>query len=149
MKPKAPKWLRLAFRDGVDERTLAEQLPKLPAYHGAERFCWLSYHDPKQRPCIGTFERFHFVSRQRIEHALGALLPWGAAGTEEWNHFADLMLLAAWDPRIGATACHGHHRRLDSALTPTLTVPRSALPDHVEDWAADYGLEHELDRKFA
>lgn len=60
----------------------------------------------------------------------------------------DLILLAAWDPRNGGIGCVGHHRRFDSHATPTLTVPRSALPDHVEEFAADWGLERQLEDKF-
>jgi DnaJ-class molecular chaperone len=122
-------------------------------------------------------ERFHFVGRQRVENALGALLPaptpcdeckgTGRAfdnidgmsailaatpcpacfGTGTYD-LAAVILLAAWCPRNGGIACVGHHRRLDSAATPSLTVPRAALPAHVEEFAADYGLELELERKF-
>lgn len=164
-KPKAPVWLREAFRDGVDEEGRHQRIltMRAPAYVGASGACWLAQHDPARRPCSGPHERFHFVGRQRVENAMwdrlrDALIEEddGEGGTfrtpflrfEVW----DLTLLAAWDPRNGGVGCEHHHRRFDghacSSRAPKIVVPRLALPAHVEDWGADYGLEHELERKF-
>lgn len=142
-KPKAPAWLTTAFAEGVIE--LAPPRPA-PAYKGALGRCWLAQHDERRRPCEGRLERAHVISRQRVGNALGALLPWGVAGTEQWNHFADLIQLAEWDSRNAIIVCEGHHRRFDSHLTPALTVPLDRLPDHVITFAHDWGIEGQLDR---
>lgn len=145
MKPKAPAWLRESFRDGVDER-----LPRDPdggylliSTRSRRRLCWLAEHDPLCRPCEGKFERFHFIPRQRVEHALYALFPWPTV-----PEVRELILLAAWDPRNGGLACKAHHRRFDGHMTPTLTIPRSALPAHVIEFAEDWGLESQLEQRF-
>lgn len=129
-KPKAERWLTQSFADGVAERD----------WHS----CWLAQHDPEQRPCEGSAEIFHFVNRQRVENALYPILPdhWSS---ERWW---EVIHLACWDPRLGGIACEAHHRRLDSQAMPPLKVPLDALPAHVTDWAQDYGMEAELERRF-
>lgn len=71
-KPKAPRWLTEAFRDGIDERggafRIGIHVP--PAYVGAHPYCWLADHDPARRPCSLPLERFHFIPRQRVENAM-------------------------------------------------------------------------------
>lgn len=151
MKPKAPEWLRLSFAEGVDERTREANFGGFPAYDGARGNCYLARHDPLHRPCSGRLERFHYVNRQRIENAMAALLL--AARWEEFadgpedSPFSNLILLAAWDPRVGGISCEGHHRRFDSALTPPLVVPYDALPSHVTEWAESWGLESQLEAR--
>lgn len=180
-KPKAPRWLTEAFRDGVDERILAslrDEGQPAAAYPGADPLCWLAQHDPARRPCVQSngpgFERFHFIPRQRVENALGALLPadgaWFALeATPDWHpdlvaairpevpiwQFmgrADLILLAAWDPRNGELACEHHHRRFDghatSSTAPKIIVPAMAVPQRVHWFAADYGLESDFAGRF-
>lgn len=163
-KPKAPPWLREAFRDGVDEHWVAQPCRGEERLSGVAAECWLAQHDERQRPCSGPLERFHFITRQRVENALWALLPqWERCpvceGDPSCEHcggnpaFAfprdDLILLAAWDPRNGGIACEGHHRRFDNHATPELRVPRETLPSHVVEFAEDWGLESELERRFA
>lgn len=151
MKPKAPRWLTESFRDGVDERETMRALYDL-AFKGTG--CCLAQHDPHDRPCSGRLERFHYINRQRVENALGALLPrtpyWHWPGergiTGELRD--ELILLAAWDPRVGGIGCEGHHRRLDSHLTPELVIAKSALPDHLLEFATDWGLESSLEERF-
>lgn len=67
-KPKAPPWLREAFRDGVDDWLNIED----PTWHRrpSQYPCWLAPHDPGHRECTGTLERFHFIGRQRVEAAV-------------------------------------------------------------------------------
>lgn len=164
-KPKAPAWLCESFRDGVDEAFTAEHglgLPR-PAYPGASPWCWLAQFDPARRPCTEHLERFHFIPRQRVEHALWALLPaegaWFAledadAGEDcaTWQFLGrwDVILLAAWDSRNGGFGCEGHHRRLDkhqvSLPREQILIPYSALPGRVSQFALTFGLEHEMDR---
>lgn len=146
MKPKAPEWLRLSFRDGVDERRGAP----IPVSASRSTGCQLAQHDLLQRPCSGRLERFHYVNRQRIELAFAALMIW----TPEFDALGltvgdvqDLVLLAAWDPRVGGVGCEMHHRRYDNHLMPPLIVPYDALPSHVTDWASDYGLESQLEAR--
>jgi hypothetical protein len=154
-KPKAPRWLTEAFAAGVDEREAMFALDEGP--YG----CWLAQFDKEERPCTDKLERCHVISRQRVEKALGALLRCEGGppsvqmpGTTEWDLVPpspaerdDLILLAAWDPRNARIACEGHHRRFDAHATPPLVVPYDALPEHVLEFADDYGLELELERR--
>jgi len=160
VKPKAPSWLRESFKDGVDFR-VSEGREFSDGYYG----CQLAQHDSLQLPCSGRLERFHWVNRQRIENAMGALLlgaeveewwsDWngeeGGAGTDcftmpqDW--LGEIVLLAAWDPRVGGIACEVHHRRYDRQLGPLLTVFYDALPSHVIEWSEDWGLESQLEAR--
>lgn len=161
-KPKAPRWLTTAFAEGVVE--LAPPRPA-PAYPGALGRCFLAQHDDRRRPCAGRLERIHVISRQRVENAMYGLLPDPALETvtmlhptqtrdevaaelgdvDAWHRWHDeLILLAAWDPRNGGVACEGHHRRFDSHVTPTLIVHAFDLPEHVIEFAFDYGIEGQL-----
>jgi hypothetical protein len=166
-KPKAPEWLRLAFRDGVDEREALTAIEVEPYYYG----CWLAQFDTEERPCTDKLERMHVIGRQRVENALGALLKpcemcndhgviavsiqgidsHGEVSGDYINatcpeclgiSASTTVLLAAWDPRNGKIACEGHHRRFDSHATPALVVPADSYPEHVLEFAEDYGLEH-------
>lgn len=160
-KPKAPKWLTTSFAEGVVE--FAPPRPA-PAYPGALGRCWLAQFDERRRPCEGRLERAHLISRQRVEHALGALLL-GAEVEEYWNDWngeeggagtdcftmpqdwlEELVLLAAFDSRNGVVACEHHHRRFDSHLTPPLTLRYEHLPSHAIHFAFDWGIEAQLDR---
>jgi hypothetical protein len=151
---KAPRWLTQSFARGIDERQ--PKRPPKPAYPGANGYCWLTCHDDRRRPCSGRLERFHFIPRQRVENALRALLPgWGLERVHYAPHVDsgdfkawrdDLILLAAWDSRNGGLGCEGHHRRLDSHLTPPLWVRYENLPDRVVHFAFDWGIEGQLDR---
>ena len=154
MKVKAPAWLTTAFAEGVLE--LAPPRPA-PAYTGALGRCWLAQHDERQRPCELPFERAHLIPRQRVENALGALLPRPKIDVFDpesmWTGLSkidrdDLILLAAWDPRNAVVSCQHHHRRLDSAQTPSLRLHSAVLPDHTVDFIYDWGLESEAERRF-
>lgn len=153
-KPKAPRWLTESFRDGVDERD-AWPLPGagVPAYGIGEALCQLRQHDLLQRPCSGRLERIHYVNRQRIENAMGVLLLGAVIDDGIYRYpfdrwmTSDLILLAAWDPRVGGIACQGMHRRFDNHATPPLIVPYDALPSHVIDWAESWGLESQLEAR--
>lgn len=156
-KPKPPHWLTASFADGVIE--LAP--PNIRAYKDAYRDCWLAQFDERRRPCEAPLERAHMIPGQRVEHALGALLPgvedaqaqmveqWLQGNGREWAYAAtDLILLAAWDPRNGVIACQHHHRRYDSHATPELRIHAAALPDHAIEFIYDWGLESEAERRF-
>jgi len=154
-KLKPPPWLTTAFAEGVVE--LAPPRPA-PAYKGALGRCWLAQHDERRRPCSGRFERCHAIPRQRVENALWALLPGSTITGEHWPAAAafatpadvwDLILLAAWDPRNAVIGCGDeHHPRWDGKQGPPLIVRRDALPDHVIDFAAEWGLESQLELRF-
>lgn len=136
MRRRTPTDLAESFRDGVDEQIRGGDL------------CWLAPHD--DRPCSGRLERFHFIGRQRVRNALGALLPhWGlTVGVPDYDKDA-LAELAEWDARNGGVACEYHHRRFDGHLTPSLKVPAASLPAHVLEFAEDWGLELEVERRFS
>lgn len=190
MKPKAPRWLTEAFRDGVDEFVYNRQVStgpheRLIRARGQHPSCWLAPHDPKQRPCSGPMERFHFISRQRVENVLWDLL-WDSqivvvcskckgagllgggivsgdlcprcAGRGRWEAAVttklmwELILLAAWDPRNGGLGCEHHHRRFDghacSPRAPKIVVPWDLLPDQVDEFVVDYGLDGPAAERF-
>lgn len=73
---------------------------------------------------------------------------YGAGSYPLSNAFGyELMLFAAWDPRVGGIACEGMHRRYDNHATPPLIFPYDALPSHVTDWAEEKGLESQLEAR--
>jgi hypothetical protein len=144
---KAPRWLTESFAQGVDER---EHVAYVEEWAEPVGLCWLAQFDPAQRPCEGRFERFHFIGRQRVRNALYSALPtWESFGAENRD---DVLFVAEWDCRNGGIACEAHHRRLDSHLVPLpseqLHVPLNALPEHVLEFAADWGLEDTLEERF-
>lgn len=152
-KPKAPRWLTEAFADGVDERAEYEASPMKHRRIGGVPACWLAQHDPARRPCSGKLERFHFIPRQRVEHALGAMLLWATFdnpddAVDDDSLARELVLLASWDPRNGGIACEHHHRRFDGHATPALRIAWDYLPDHVDEFAMDWGLTDQLERRF-
>lgn len=117
--------------------------------------------------CEGRIEGAHWIKRQTVERwvkglsseirmqAIGTALG-GPGITEEdvalgqWMR-EHLYKLAAWDPRNGVPACERHHRIFDSQRVPLpseqIVVWRHQVPAHVEAFALDWALEHELDRK--
>lgn len=179
-KPKAPRWLTQAFADGVDERHALLWQPNPPIsvprptrpYSTAHPLCFLAHHDSKRLPCGGQpgrdpIERFHFIARQRVENALGALLPYPGSTTPMLVNMddvpylggiftvedrRDLILLAAWDPRNAELGCEHHHRRYDghacSPRAPRIEVPPLALPIRTVDFVFDYGLEVAAEDRF-
>jgi len=159
-KPKAPRWLTEAFRDGVDERDLPHfddgpPAPVVPlVYAGANPACWLAQHDPIQHPCSGPIERFHFIPRQRVENAMWDALLWAKVGWQSPLGWRELPLeraerwaivhVAAWDARNGGLGCEHHHRRLDahagSPSAPKIVVPFADLPGHVYEFVDERGF---------
>lgn len=146
-KPKAPRWLTEAFKDGIDERVAAEL--------GVAE-CELAQHDPLERPCSGKLERIHWINRQRVENAMWDAF-FGVVYLDEvgcpvpipFDSVWELVLLAGWDPRNGGIACADeHHARLDSHREPRLIIPASALPSHVHNFVADWGLESQLEARY-
>lgn len=112
--------------------------------------CWLWQFDPLERPCSGDLEVFHFIGRQRVRHALGAVWPDPLGFYEPLlaEEMRECLELAEWDPRNAGPGCTGHHRRLDSHATPELKIPAEALPLHVLQFIADWGLESDAARRF-
>jgi hypothetical protein len=97
--------------------------------------CWLAQFS--DTPCDGQLIRAHLISKQRIKREIHRPL-------EE-------MFRIVWDERVWVPACGGisglggHHGALDGRI---LSVPRSALPEGLEAFAAEYGLSWALDRDF-
>lgn len=151
-RPKAPRWLTEAFRDGIDERDTVVVSSGERKYYG----CQLAQHDPLERPCLGRLERIHWIGRQRVENAMWDAF-FGALYLDEadcpvpvpFDSVWELTLLAGWDPRNGGIACADeHHARLDSHREPRLIIPASVLPNCVHDFAADWGLESQLEARY-
>ena len=99
--------------------------------------CFLAPFDDENRYCFGKWEAFHFFGRQELRNAPALY------GLER-----DYVELIEWDGRNAGLGCEGHHRRLDRHATPTLILPRIALPDDTEEFVADYGLESLAERRF-
>jgi hypothetical protein len=99
--------------------------------------CLLAPFDDHGRDCVGKFEAMHFFGRQELRNSP---LLWGCE--------PDVIELIEWDDRNAALACEGHHRRLDRHLTPTLILPRIALPDDTEEFVLQYGLESLAESRF-
>jgi hypothetical protein len=99
--------------------------------------CWLAQFSDAR--CDGQLVRAHLIARQRIVREVTKRLP-----KEE-------AFQIIWDPRVWVPACGGptgiggHHGMLDGY---SLSVPRSALPEGLEAFAAEYGLSWALDRDF-
>lgn len=128
VRPKPERWLPEGFAEGVVERDA-------PA-------CWIVDHDLWQRPCSGRLEVFHFIARQRVENAM-----WDALreALEDRHEVWALIHLGAWDPRNGGLACADeHHPRFDKHRMPPLEIHALDLPEHVLEFASDYGLEEQL-----
>jgi hypothetical protein len=148
--PAVPAWLPEGFALGVDQREAAEAVRSAEPYG-----CWLAQFDDEDRPCTNKLERCHIINRQRVEKAVGAMLlraevedywdGWNVPMSQDLRE--ELVNLAAWDPRNARLGCTGHHPRFDSNATPRLYVPFDALPGHVLEFAEDWGLEVELERK--
>lgn len=91
--------------------------------------CWLAQFS--EVPCDGQLVRAHLIPKQRIKREATAA--------------------AVWDERVWVPACGGptgiggHHGMLDGRQ---LSVPRSALPEGLEAFAAKHGLSWSLDRDF-
>jgi hypothetical protein len=99
--------------------------------------CWLAQFS--RVSCDGQLVRAHLLPRQRIVREVTKGLPAAEA------------FQIIWDPRCWVPACGGvtgvggHHGALDGRI---LSVPRSALPEGLEAFAAEYGLVWSLDRDF-
>lgn len=112
------------------------------------RQCWFQANIPGIDPCDGdhgpdALEAAHWIKRQRVELAVAAYF----FGTEEAANGVgwEIKDLAGWDPRNAVPACEKHHRRFDAHRMPTLIVPRRLVPEHVVEFANDYGLETALE----
>lgn len=149
---EAPKWLREAFRDGVDD-AVAHELAQAPWDEG-QGVCWLRPFDTRRQPCSGKLERFHFIGRQRVRNLLwDALLYAVYAETQEIFETRETIMLAEWDARNGGIGCEGHHRRFDghacSARAPKIVIAGGDVPGHVREFACCYGLEMAFAERFA
>jgi hypothetical protein len=101
------------------------------------RDCWVAQNVIGCGPCDGQLVRGHLISKQRIKRELHLPL-------EE-------LFKVLWDERVwvpmcgGVSGLGGHHGAVDGRI---LSVPRSALPEGLEAFAAEYGLTWSLDRDF-
>ena len=82
-----------------------------------------------ERPCAGPIQAAHWLSVSFLKSQTPMMIAMGDA------------VIA--DPRNGVPACAFHHGQFDNRF---LRVPRSAVPGHVEHFAADLGLTWRLDR---
>ena len=109
--------------------------------------------------CEGRVEGAHWIKRQRVEKTIAQQLGLpelvvSPKWQRRWRNFPaeypdlELLFLAAWDPRNGVPACEKHHKRFDghrADATSEFIVWRHEVPDHVEEFCADWGLETALE----
>jgi len=173
-KAKAPAWLRAGFAEGVLELApprprpaykgalgrcwLAQHDPRRrPCSGHFERFHFLRRQSVEDAVAALLPDRWELL--RQLEDQMGEPDFWSGnyaatvakahgelVGSGALRPLADLILLAAWDPRNGGVGCEGHHRRFDHHLTPALPVRYEALPPHVVQFAFDWGIDHLLDR---
>lgn len=118
--------------------------------------CWLAQFSDV--PCDGPLVRVHLIPRSLLkkEFRNGVYLqrcrPGGsglAVGEETtWRSWQELAIdRAAWVFACGGIMGNsGHHGMLDVART--LRIPRSAIPEETERFAAMLELEWWLDREY-
>lgn len=115
-------------------------------FHGAAmqrareigRSCFLEPFDKEKRPCVGRFEAFHFFGRQELRNSPALY------GLER-----EIVELIEWDCRNAGLGCEGHHRPFDRHATPILILPRIVLPEDVEEFIDERGLEMLAERRFS
>ncbi|HTZ63505.1 MAG TPA: hypothetical protein VMB51_05320 [Solirubrobacteraceae bacterium] len=94
------------------------------ARHPEQPTCWLAAFS--DQPCAGPLEHAHLIEQQTLKReGLGRYL--GDAAVWEW-------------------ACRRHHFGFDSRLR--VFVPRTALSEETERFAAAHGLTDYLDRRY-
>lgn len=98
--------------------------------------CWLARFDPDGRPCDGPPDRAHLIPKSLIRRRLreGGITDLKAQGGVVWSR-------AVW-----VCACRYHHGQLD--VSKRLRVPRGAIPQETEAYAAILGLTGWLDREY-
>lgn len=115
--------------------------PRRPAFIHHAPACWLATFDPYSRPCDNSrkWQAFHFFGKQEIRNhpPLFGLTPEG---------FVELE----WDARNGGPGCVTHHYAFDNSdgRPKALVVPRTSLPDDVEEFSEERGLQILCDRRF-
>lgn len=115
---------------------------------GRPKSCW--FEGWPGHNCEGKIEGAHWIKRQAVERWVKE--QFAAIGTDgiSITTGTELAIVAAWDPRNGVPACEWHHRHFDGHLVDArneFVVYRPFVPDHVEDFTADYALESRLEEK--
>ena len=95
--------------------------------------CWYAGSPSCFSPCSGHLEAAHWIKRQRVRNALQAL-----------DFPPDAVQRAEWDVRNGVPMCQTHHRRFDAQQMPPLVIWRHEVPNEVEAFVEDWGLETAL-----
>jgi hypothetical protein len=103
-------------------------------------------------PCEGRIEGAHWIKRQAVRLDFGGYYKTVGEGEGSGccRYDPDLLWLAEWDPRNGVPACERHHGQFDGRLVDAavpFVVHRPFVPNHVEEFVADYGLETRLEQK--
>lgn len=96
--------------------------------------------------CDGRLVKAHLIPKQRIKR--DARFPNGLVGYDMPNV---VLHPVVWDPRCwtwmcgGPTGLGGHHGAFDAKQ---IRIRRSHLPEGVEEFAREYGLEWSLERDY-
>lgn len=96
------------------------------------------------RECQGPTQRHHAIKQQTIRRLFPRLPMF--ASDEEIRENKRRLNQALNDGRNHLMACKRHHDLHEQAKA--IPVPREELPAVLELFAADYGLEYELERMF-
>jgi hypothetical protein len=112
--------------------------------------CFLKSFAPAgMRECDGPVQGHHVIKQQTIKRAM--------KDSEPTRGFAPDYVIRAYKQRLGDVlsdrrnllqCCKRHHDMWHSHRRSEFSLTRDDLPEGLELFAAEHGLEHELDRQF-
>lgn len=103
--------------------------------------CWFNNEDCSDWP-LWHCDAHHLISKRQIKSYFQTRAHRDIDSREFWEDERDRALA---DPRNGIPCCRYHHNQLEAHR---LSIARSELPESVEEFAKDYGLEAQLDRLY-
>jgi hypothetical protein len=98
------------------------------------------------RECYGPVQAHHAIKEQTIRRLFPK--PPLYATDEEIRELKKRQREAERDPRVLLNVCKRHHDAWHSHRRDEFSLTRDDLPEGLELFAAEHGLEHELDRQF-
>jgi len=107
--------------------------------------CFFAQFAPRGlRECQGPPQKHHAIKQQTIRRLFPRLPMF--ASDEEIRENKRRLNQALNDSRNLIVCCKRHHDLHEQAKA--IPVPREELPEGLELFASDYGLEYELERQF-
>jgi hypothetical protein len=109
--------------------------------------CFFKQFAPKGlRDCDGRIQNHHAIKQQTIKSLFRKQKPRPQAPDVELRTYKERLRDALSDTRNRLWACKRHHDLHEKSKW--IPVPRSEVPDELEDFAEEYGLGYDLDRQF-